>query len=377
MRITRVELLRAKEPVILPEPWHAAWGMPNGAPVTSFLFEFYRLTTDEGAVGYGPETGYDRPASLIGQDPAMVGAFFEREMSGRRSGCAHHGADGIEIAMWDILGRVAGLPLYKMLGAVTDRVPVYAGISRLMPPAELAEHVLGIVDEGFRAVKLRLHHQDPRDDLRAVEAVRVAAGDSLMILADANQHNASPGYRYWDRQTAQRMARALDEMGLWALEEPLPRTDLEGLAAIAASVDMYIAGGEFSPTLPDLYNDLVSGAYDIIQPDVRMGGNYGIMGVRRAAELADAMGRLIVPHTASGRSFPLGVPASLHVVAAVPNCPIIEFPYDPPFLTAATSQPVLEEAIWIDADGCVPVPQGPGLGVELVEDMLDVVWSVD
>lgn len=377
MRITRVELLRAKEPVVLSEPWHAAWGMPDGAPVTSFLFECYRLTTDEGIMGYGPETGYDRPASLIGQDPAVVGAFFEREMSGRRSGCAHHGADGIEIAMWDILGKAAGLPIYQLLGAVADRIPVYAATSRLMPPDELADHVLRIVDEGFRAVKLRLHREDSRDDLRAVEAVRRAAGDDLMVLADANQHNASPGYRYWDRQTAQRMARGLDELGLWALEEPLPRTDLEGLAAIAASVDTFIAGGEFSPTLPDLYNDLASGAYDIIQPDVRMGGNYGITGVRRAAELADAMGRLIVPHTASGRSFPLGVPASFHVVAAVPNCPVLEFPYDPPFLTTETCQCVLQEPLWIDADGCVPVPSRPGLGVDLIEEMLEVAWTVE
>jgi L-alanine-DL-glutamate epimerase-like enolase superfamily enzyme len=373
MKVTKVERLRSKEPLTLPEPWQAAWRGPKAAPIRSFTFSFYKVYTDEGIVGYGPDTGCSNTNILEGVDPFHVRAFWEKYMSGRRSGNSGHGASGLEIALWDIVGKATDLPIYKLLGASTDRVPVYAATSRLMEPEEMADHVLAIMDEGFKAVKLRLHRPDPWDDVAVVEAVREAAGDDLRILVDANQNNASEGYPFWSRRTAVAVAQALEALEVYYLEEPLPRQDVEGLADMAALVDTFIAGGEHTPTVYGFREHLLRGAYDIIQPDVILGGNYGIIGVRRAATFADYLGRLIVPHVMSGAHFFLGIAASLQAMATVENCPLVEYGYDPPILTPETSQPMLVEPLLVEEDGCVPLPDKPGLGVEVDESGFEVV----
>jgi D-galactarolactone cycloisomerase len=376
MKITRVEILRSKEPIVLPEPWLAAWRGPTATPATSIEFSFYKVYTDQGLVGYGPNTGYTNLQGLIGYDPFFVEAFFENKMSGRRSGNSDCGGSGIEIALWDLIGKAAGLPIYKLLGAVTDRVPVYAATSRLMDPDEMAEHVAKILDLGFRAVKLRLHRPDPWDDVDVVDAVLDVTEPDTKVLVDANQNNAGEGVHFWSRKTAQEVAVALDQLGVYYLEEPLPRQDIEGLADLAMTVDMFIAGGEHTPTVYDFREHLARGAYDIIQPDAILGGNYGIIGLRRAAILADYSGRLIVPHVLSGAHFALGIAASLHAMASVENCPVLEFGFDPPILTAETTQRVLTKPFVVEKDGCVPLPDGPGLGVEFDETQLVVQQSV-
>ncbi|NLG51581.1 MAG: mandelate racemase/muconate lactonizing enzyme family protein [Chloroflexi bacterium] len=373
MQVTRVETLRSKEPVILPEPWLPAWNQPNGTPVTQWYLTFYKVYTDEGIIGYGPHTGYVNPSRLIGMDPCHVEAFWDANMSGRRAGNSGQGAAGLEIALWDIIGKAAGLPLYKLLGAYTDRLMVYAATSRLLEPQETVEQVLSFMAQGYKAVKLRLHRPDPWADLDVVRMVREAAGDELVLLVDANQNNVSPGYRFWSRQTALRMARALDELGVYFMEEPLPRNDVEGLAEIAATVDMFIAGGEHTPTVYDWREYITRGAFDIVQPDAVMGGNYGITGLRRVAQLADYFGRLIVPHVLTGGHFVMDMAASLHAMATVENCPMVEFGIDPPVLTAETSQSILKQPFQLEPDGTVRVPDAPGLGIELQEDMLEVV----
>lgn len=372
MRITKLQVLTSKQPLILPEPWHAAWRGPLAAPITSFAFSFYKLYTDQGIVGVGPNTGYAHPETIIGQDPFWVEAFWEAHMSGRRSGSAGQGGAGIEIALWDIIAKAAGLPLYKLLGARHDRILVYAATSRLLASQALAEEALQLQAQGFQALKLRLHRADVRDDVAAVVAVREAVGEKMRILVDANQNNPGEGYCFWSRQTAQRMARELDALGVYYLEEPLPRTDIEGLAEIADMVDMFIAGGEHTPTVYDFREHLMRGAYDIIQPDVILGGNYGISGIRKAALLADYCGRLIVPHVMSGAHNALDIAATAHAMATVSNCPLVEYPYDPPILTPETSQAAVQEPVLVDADGYVTLSDRPGLGVTLDETQLMV-----
>jgi D-galactarolactone cycloisomerase len=370
MQVTRVETVRNKDPIPLPMPWLAAWREPGGEPVTSVNYAFYQLHTDEGIVGVGPYSG-GNPALVGGIDPFQVGAFWEAHLSGRRAGMSNKGAAGFEIALWDIIGQVAGLPICQLLGACTDRLPVYAATSRLLPAEELAQEVLALIEIGFKAVKLRLHRRDPRDDLRVVEAVRRSAGDGLTILVDCNQNNDSQGYRFWSRQTALKMARALQELDVYMMEEPLPRRDVEGLAAIAAEMDMFVAGGEHSSAVYDFREHLLQGAYDILQPDVVLGGNMGINGLRETAILADYFGRLVIPHVISSTApFPLCLAATLHVMSTVENCPMVEFPYDPPILTAETTQNMVTHPISVQEDGTVIVPHTPGLGVELDQERL-------
>jgi D-galactarolactone cycloisomerase len=368
MKVTKVEVVRSPERVPLPVPWRAAWREPYGKPATALEFTMYRLSTDEGITGIGPFTG-GNPALALGIDPFRVGEFWAAHMGGRRAGESGNNVSGLEIALWDIVGKAAGQPLYRLLGARTDRLLVYAATSRILPSEEHVRQVVELQAQGFKAVKLRLHRQDPWEDLAAVSDVRDAVSDTLLLLVDANQNNASEGYRYWDRRTARIMARELDALGVYFLEEPLPRTDIQGLAEIAASVDMYIAGGEHTPTVYDWREHVAQGAYDILQPDLVMGGNLGISGARKVAEFADLSGRMIIPHVLmSGANFPLCLAPTLHAMAAVDNCPMVEFPYDPPILTETTTQSFIKHPLRIDAEGMMYLPEGPGLGIEIDEE---------
>jgi len=369
MKVIKVKVVRNKEPIQLPEPWLSAWNSPGGKPVTSLGFSFYKVYTDEGIVGIGPNTGAST-ALLEGFEPFHVGEFWNRHMSGRRSGTFGKGAAGLEIALWDIIGKAANKPVYKLLGACRDKIMVYAATSRLLEKEQHVRQVQEIMNEGFKAVKLRLHRPNPWDDLAVVEAVRGVVGDGIMILVDANQNNPSFGYKFWPRRTALKMARELDKLNVYYLEEPLPRKDVEGLAEIASSVDMFIAGGEHSPTVYDFKAHLLRGAYDIIQPDVILGGNMGVTGVRKAAEMADCFERLIIPHVCSNGNFSILLAATLQAMATVDNCPMVEYPFDPPILAVDTIQTIVKEPILIGKDGFVKVPDKPGIGIEIDEEKL-------
>jgi len=370
MKVTRVEVVRAREPIPLPEPWQPAWRGPVSEPITSFDFAFYRVYTDEGIVGIGPYTG--APPDLVkGVNPFHVGEFWDSHMSGKRSGTSGKGAAGLEIALWDLIGKAAQQPIYKLLGACRDRILVYAATSRLLTKEQHIQQVMDFAKVGFKAVKLRLHRPNPLEDLEVVEAVKEAVGDQMLILVDANQNHAVEGYSPWSRSTALRMARKLDELEVYFLEEPLPRVDVEGLAEVASSVDMFIAGGEHSPTFYDFREHLLLGAYDILQPDVILTGNIGIIGLRKVAMIAEYFGRLVIPHVCSGGAFPLFLAATLQAMATVENCPMVEYPHDPPILTPETMQRMVKEPLWIDREGLVAVPAKPGLGVELDEESLE------
>ena len=192
----------------------------------------------------------------------------------------------------------------------------------------------------------------------------------MMILVDANQNNKSEGYEYWSRGTSLWMAEKLEELNVYYMEEPLPRPDIEGLKAMAASVDMFIAGGEHSRTIYDFKEHAVEGAYDILQPDVAMTGNIGITGIRKVAIMADYFDEMVVPHVLSSGHFPLAMAATLQAMATVENCPVVEFPYDPPILTVDTIQTTVKEPISVDKDGFVKIPDKPGIGMEIDEERL-------
>ena len=370
MKIIKSEVLRWQAVTQLPEPYLPAWEEPSGAPRSTLNLSIYRLTTDSGIAGIGPYTG-GSPELVLGMDPCDVGRFWARHMSGVRSSTSGKGASGLEIALWDILGKAAGEPIHRLLGSRQDRLPVYAATSRLLGVEEMVADALLLKDMGFRAIKVRLHRPGVDDDLAVVRAVRAALDDDIKLMADANQNNYSDGYAYWPRETALAVAREMDALGCYFLEEPLPRSDVRGLAEIAASVDMYIAGGEHTPTVHDWQPYLRERAYDILQPDLVMGGNLGITGARKISAWAEAHGRLVIPHVLmSGAAFPLCLSASLHAMATVDNCPMVEYPYDPPILTEATTQACFAKPLAIDADGCVALPTGPGLGVELAPGLL-------
>ena len=147
---------------------------------------------------------------LIGQDAAaperLTGILKDAEILGSPVYC-------VEVALWDIAGKVAGLPVSKLWGASTDRVPAYCATGEVRSPERRIEDCQRIVDEGFKAVKLRFHSEDPRDDIHVVEAVRRAFGDRLAVLVDANQAGVLPGvggHSQWGFQTALEVALELE-----------------------------------------------------------------------------------------------------------------------------------------------------------------------
>jgi L-alanine-DL-glutamate epimerase-like enolase superfamily enzyme len=371
LKVTNVEILRSVTPVRLSAEYLPAWQEPGGRPRRSFSVSVYRVHTDAGIVGFGPYWGepdaFARTA-LTGLDPFYVERFWDVCMRGRELTFARGATGGLEIALWDIVGKALGQPVYKLLGACRDKVLAYAATNRLLPVEEHVAQVRQLQAMGFQAVKLRLHRADPKDDLAVVAAVRDAVGDAVMLLVDANQNNRSRHYRYWSRRTARWMARELDALNVYFLEEPLPRRDVDGLADLAASVDMYIAGGEHSANIFEFKAPILRGAYDILQPDLIL-GDIGITGVRKIASLADYFHRLVVPHVCSTGSTALALAATLQAVGTIANCPMVEYPYDPPLLTE-NQQTILKAPIRIDVDGYLTIPAKPGLGVEVDQTQL-------
>jgi len=223
-------------------------------------------------------------------------------------------------------------------------------------------------DRGLRALKIRFHHQDWRDDVRVVEAVRDAVGDEMEIMVDANQGWRMPGdlQPRWDVATAIACARALEPLGVEWLEEPLRTDDVDGYAALRRATSLRIAAGEMVRDAAAARDLVVRGGVDVIQPDVVLAG--GIGGARRIAALADLHGRMWSPHTWSNG---YGLVANLHAALAFSTCPWVEVPYDPPALPAARRDWLLPAPVDIAADGTIRPPAGPGLGVEPDLDALD------
>ena len=372
MKITKIEIVRNRRPIALPEAWRPAWNEPDVKPVKTTGFSFYKVYTDEDIVGIGPCTGNVSPiveSTLIGQDPAYIHRFWDINMKGRGAVLGSSSCGGLEIALWDIIGKAANQPVYKLLGAHRDKVMAYAATGQLKSDDELAKEAVDFQNRGIKAIKLRLHRPRPEDDLDVVRAVREAVGDDMKILVDANQNNVSINYNYWSRRTALKVATELDMLDVYWLEEPLPRTDLEGLAELSDAVDMYIAGGEHCTNIYEFRDALFAGAYDIVQPDVIL-GNIGITGIRKISVIADSVGRLIAPHVCGGGNNGIFLAATLQALGTIHNCPFIEYTLDPPALTPDILQLILKEPILIDKEGFVEIPQKPGIGIEINEEAI-------
>jgi D-galactarolactone cycloisomerase len=363
MKITEVKL----RTFVLPHkerPFHPTW---QPFPSSSHRLQVVEVHTDEGITGIGSGgvlTRLNTVAGLFaGKDPLAI----EEHVEMLKTIAYFMGRPWpIEIALWDIAGKVAGLPLYKLLGGKRDRLPAYASTGELRPKDQRVEDVLRLRDEGFRAVKLRFHSPNPPDDLPTLDAVRQAVGDSMTIMVDANQ-----GWRYpadvsphrWDLRTAITMARVMEAFDVYWLEEPLWAYDYDGLAELRRQANVRIAGGELNLGLHEFREYLRHGCLDVYQPDCTFAG--GITTARQVAGMAHAAGLMFSPHTWSNG---IGIMANLHLAAAVPNCPFIEFPYDPPAWPVETRDFVLAEPVRIDTDGYAVLPDKPGLGIELDEE---------
>jgi L-alanine-DL-glutamate epimerase-like enolase superfamily enzyme len=370
MRITNIRTRQVD--IGLPEAFHPAWA--PGRVETAIRVVYVRIDTDTGMVGvaghefYGAEEQcVQRIASyLVGEDPLRI----EKHAGTLRYLWPYFGAAVwfVEIALWDLLGKVAGLPLYKLLGNVRNALPAYASTGQNRTAAQRADDARRLRDEGFGAIKLRIHNDTLVDDVAQVAAVRDAVGDGMVIMVDANQaeaHDAPfPGPR-WSYHRALATAAALADYGVEWLEEPLPRHNYAGLKRLREHSPIPIAGGEVNQGFAELQRLLLEGCYDILQPDVTL--CEGILRTRALAGMAQAASVQVVPHTWADS---LGMIANLHLAASIPNTSYFEFPHDPPAFPAEVYQKTLKQPLKVD-NGMIPLPQEPGLGVDLQDWIFD------
>ncbi len=368
MRISAIETRRYVFP--FDPPLRVAW---DPEPRTTQEATVVIVSSDEGIEGCASGDALPDRALLerllVGVDPLRTEVV--RELC--ETVDFHHARPWtVEAAIWDLAGKTLETPCWRLLGGRSERLLAYASTAELLSPEERVARVLTLRDAGVRAVKIRFHHADWRDDVAVVEAVRDAAGPALELMVDANQGWRMPGDHEprWDVATAAQCARALEPLGVYWLEEPLPTADLDGYRALRGLTDLRIAAGEMVRTAHEARDLIVRGGVDVIQTDVVLSG--GISGCRRVAALADLHGRVWSPHTWSNG---YGLVANLHLALAVSTCPFVEMPFDPPGLTAERRDWLLPAPLHIAAGGTIEPPPGPGLGVTPDFDALEQ-WRV-
>jgi L-alanine-DL-glutamate epimerase-like enolase superfamily enzyme len=328
------------------------------------------IQTDQGLTGIGP--GIDpaeleeSQAQLVGRDPFSIEQFAGplRYYLGRSARVV----SSLEIALWDLIGKAAGQPLYKIWGAAKDRVPAYASMVQLSTPEERVRMAVQLKSEGWKAIKLRAHYATLKEDVQLVEAVRKAVGDDMDIMVDANQANSFGGWQpgvVWNFERALATARELERLNCLWLEEPRRRYAFDELAELSRRVGIAIAGGENNRGVHEYRWMLEQKVYDILQPDVMVAD--GVTGFREIAALAQAHNKRLIPHHGGGN---LGTIAQLHAIASWPHAPWIELLHDPPIAAYTHRFSIMQNPPLVDKEGCLNLPQGPGLGVEINKDLI-------
>ena len=274
----------------------------------------------------------------------------------------------LEIALWDVIGKAAGQPLYRLWGAAKDRVRAYASMIQLSTPEERVRMAVQLKSEGWKAIKLRAHYRTLKEDVSLVEAVRKAVGDDMEIMVDANQAQSSgtwqPGVM-WDFHRALETARELERLNCLWLEEPRLRYAFDELAELNRQVGIPIAGGENNRGVHEYRWMLEQNVFDILQPDVMVAD--GVTGFREIAALAKAHNKRVIPHHGGGN---LGTIAQLHAIASWTHAPWIEILHDPPVAAYTNGFAVMENPPLVDKEGYMNLSQAAGLGVALNKDLI-------
>jgi L-alanine-DL-glutamate epimerase-like enolase superfamily enzyme len=359
MKITRIETFVVSMPMLIEGD---VMPKAQGAPRSSMETLYVRVDTDEGVTGWGEGFGHRiytaTKAAIdgfigrmcVGRDPTALAALvdeLQRNLTGvGRNGPAMYALSAIDIALWDIAGKLAGLPLYRLLGGSPRAgLPGYASLLRYGEPQAVAHHVERALKRGYRHFKL---HEIEYD---CIKAGRDAA-PGLPIMVDCN----CP----WTVEEAIARARRLQPLDLTWFEEPVwPPEDHEGLARVRREGGLPTAAGE-NAMLPEFKRMLEVGALAYAQPSVTKVG--GVTQMRKVAALADAHGVKVVPHSAY---FGPGLIASIHCIAAMPRESLVER-YDCDFAVNP-----LHDAIHPDREGRFAIPQQPGLGVEPDMDVVE------
>ncbi len=353
MKITKVTTIVVKMPMIIEGVVVPKQG---GLARTSMDTLLVRVDTDGGVTGWGEGFGHRiftaTKAALdsfigplcVSRDPADINGlvdFLQRNLAGvGRNGPAMYALSAIDIALWDIAGKLAGLPLYRLLGgSARTELPAYASLLRYGDAGAVTHYVERALKRGYRHLKLHEITVAP------IKAGRAAAGPDIPIMVDCN----CP----WTVGEAIAMVHQLEPFNLKWLEEPVwPPEDHAGLARVQTQGGIPTAAGE-NAMLPEFKRLFEHAAITYAQPSVTKVG--GVTQMRKVIALAEAFGVSVVPHSAY---FGPGLIASIHCIAAMPGGGLVER-YDADF-----AENPLHDAIHPGKNGCIAVPQGPGLGVD-------------
>ena len=372
MKIARVEAIPIKQD--LKEPFGNAQGW-----TTARQYLIAKITADDGTVGYGecwgPIAGNHQIVRdvitplLIDADPMDTATLWEKTHFKMR--WAYHSfapfsaLSGVDIALWDLKGKLLGLPVYKLLGGLfQDKVMAYATghyfrkvdtIDQQI--AIIKEEAEGNLSKGFRMLKLKiglaLLGWGPKEDIRLIEAFRRTIGDDYEFMVDANCAYSIP--------EAVEVGRACERANVYWFEEPLPPHDYDGYSFLTGKLDVPIAGGEGWALLSEFNEIFRRRAVSYAQPDVCSAG--GITEVHRIASLARAVNIDCIPHA---WGTPIAIASSLHVLASKPGKALLEFDQsDNPIREHLVEEPFRLEGPY------VRVPEGPGLGIRINERMLE------
>ena len=363
MKITGIEITHHRLP--LDPPFNASW---DTKPRVHFDATIVRVTTDEGLTGVASGdtmTGFaGHEPFFIGQDPLAIERHY-RILSNIQF---HYGRCWpLDLALWDLAGKITGQPVWKLAGGLSNTVRAYASSGTLRPPEALADLAEQFLARGFKAMKIRFHRGDWKKDIAALEAVRARVGDRLDLMVDCNQgwRMSWDAYAPWSLKDAIKVARELERIGAFWMEEPLHRSDREGMRRLREMTDVRIAGGEMTRELYEFRDLIRDGCLDVVQPDAALVG--GITGLKRVAHMAQENNLVFTPHTWTNG---MGLVANAHLTAACCDAPYIEFPYDPPEWSLARRDFMMAEPLDVDADGNIVLTEAPGLGYALDEAML-------
>lgn len=336
------------------------------------------IETDLGLVGWGECYG---PAKinaavveglstlLIGQDP-LRGEWIWREIYSRfrdhgQKGSIIQGLSGIDIALWDLKGKLLGQPIHRLMGGpLRSEVRAYAtGLYRRdagRPDIYLAKEAAGYASEGFDAVKLKVGF-GVEEDARIVEAVRDAIGPTTGLMIDANHA--------YDAVSAIRLGRKIESLDIGWFEEPVPPEDVEGHCKVRKALTIPIASGECEFTRFGFRDLITTRAVDIVQPDTCSAG--GLSECKKIADFAEAYNVRYTPHVwGSG----IALAAALQLLAVTPSfTPQSLNPIEPMLEFDRTEHPIRQALLTTPIEhrkGMVRVPDGPGLGIEIDRTVL-------
>lgn len=363
MKITAIEITQHQLP--LDPPFHPSW---SSRPRVKFDATIVRVNTDAGLTGIGSGdymlgfAGHEHV--FVGEDPLRL----ERHWRALDHINFHYGRCWpLDLALWDLAGKIAGQPCWKLLGGLRQRIACYASSGTLRDADQLATLAERVIAKGFKAMKIRFRRGDWRADIAALEAVRARVGMKLELMVDCNQ-----GWRFpWDTMSAWTfkdalvIGRELERLGVYWMEEPLDRADREGMKQLRAALDLRIAGGELNREMSELRDVVREGCLDVLQPDVVSIG--GITGLAKIAAMCAEQNITFTPHTWGNG---IGLLANAHLVGGTSDGSYLEFPWDPPEWGIERRDFMLRRHIDVDASGDLVLDDTPGLGFDLDEEML-------